>query len=220
VCVYSFIILVSCLFILGVLDPWEFSWRSEPYIFCVGLRCVECRAGTSLFGHYPGVDGGTVQIILFSGSFVAGTVRLKWWEGSVFFLSFSSVCCQFFGVRLSVVGFCSSISICSFLVLFCGFVFYKLLILLICYRWWRKSSDQEGYEPLLEQMQLEHRRQDIETRIEQLESDVRGLKDNHVMLEDGDKKDAIFSEICGLDSQIFQLKSELATVNSLLSAYD
>ncbi len=73
---------------------------------------------------------------------------------------------------------------------------------------------------MLEQMQLEHRRQDIETRIEQLESDVRGLKDNHVMLEDGDKKDAIFSEIYGLDSQIFQLKSELATVNSLLSAYD
>ncbi len=78
----------------------------------------------------------------------------------------------------------------------------------------------EGYEPLLEQMQLEHRRQDIETRIEELESDVRGLKDNHMMLEDGDKKDAIFSEICSLDSQIFQLKSELATVNSLLSAYD
>ena len=97
---------------------------------------------------------------------------------------------------------------------------YKLLILLICYRWWRKSTDLEGYEPLLEQMQLEHRRQDIETRIEELESDVRGLKDNHVMLEDGEKKDAIFSEICSLDSQIFQLKSELATVNSLLSAYD
>jgi len=69
-------------------------------------------------------------------------------------------------------------------------------------------------------MQLEHRRQDIETRIEELESDVRALKDNHVMSEDGEKKDAIFSEICSLDSQIFQLKAELATVNSLLSAYD
>jgi hypothetical protein len=90
----------------------------------------------------------------------------------------------------------------------------------ICYRWWRKGSDQEGYEPLLEQTRLEHRRLDIETRIEELESDVRALKDNHVMLEDGEKKDAIFSEICSLDSQIFQLKSELATVNSLLSAYD
>ncbi len=72
----------------------------------------------------------------------------------------------------------------------------------------------------MEQTQLEHQRLDIEARIEELESDVRNLKDNHVMLEDGDKKDAIFSEICGLDSQIFQLKAELATVNSLLSSYN
>ena len=72
----------------------------------------------------------------------------------------------------------------------------------------------------MEQTQLEHRRLDIEARIEELESDVRNLKDNHVMLVDGDKKDAIFSEICGLDSQIFQLKAELATVNSLLSSYN
>ncbi len=77
----------------------------------------------------------------------------------------------------------------------------------------------EDQEPLLEQTRLEHRKLDIETRIEQLESDVRNLKDNHVMLEDGDKKDAIFSEICGLDSEIFQLKAELATMNSLLSSY-
>ena len=72
----------------------------------------------------------------------------------------------------------------------------------------------------MEQTQLEHRRLDIEARIEELESDVRNLKDNHVMLEDGDKKDAIFSEIYGLDSQIFQLKAELDTVNSLLSSYN
>ena len=77
----------------------------------------------------------------------------------------------------------------------------------------------EDQEPLLEQTRLEHRKLDIETRIEQLESDVRNLKDNHGMLEDGDKKDAVFSEICGLDSEIFQLKAELATVESLLSSY-
>ncbi len=28
------------------------------------LRYVECRAGTSLFGHSGGVDGGTVRIFL------------------------------------------------------------------------------------------------------------------------------------------------------------
>ncbi len=106
------------------------------------------------------------------------------------------------GVLLTVVG------LCSFIVIFFGYIFvlfavsyfYKLLIFLICYRWWRKNTDQEGYEPLLEQTQLEHRRLDLETRIEEFESDVRALKDNHVMLEDGEKKDAIFSEICSLDS--------------------
>ena len=72
---------------------------------------------------------------------------------------------------------------------------------------------------MLEQTQLEHRKVDLESRAE-YEADVRSLKDNHVMLEDGEKKDAVFSEICNLDCQIFQLKSELATVVSLLSAYD
>ncbi len=91
---------------------------------------------------------------------------------------------------------------------------------MIRYRWWRKDTDQEGYEPLLEQTQLEHRKLDLESRIEDYEVEVRALKDNHVMLEDGEKKDAVFSEICNLDCQIFQLKSELATVVSLLSAYD
>jgi hypothetical protein len=106
------------------------------------------------------------------------------------------------------------------LVLSVDLVFYKLLIFSFCYRWWRKDTDQEGYEPLLEQTQLEHCKLDLESRIEEFEADVRALKDNHVMLEDGEKKDAIFSEICNLDCQIFQLKSELATVVSLLSAYD
>ena len=101
----------------------------------------------------------------------------------------------------------------------CGFVCNELLIFLICYRWYRQSRNLADQEPLLEQTMLEHRRLDIETRIEELESDVRNLKDNHVMLEDGDKKDAVFSEICGLDSEIFQLKAELGTVNSLLSSY-
>ncbi len=56
--------LLLVLFILGVLSPWEFLWRAGSYIFCVRLRCVECRAGTILFGHFLGADGGTVQIFL------------------------------------------------------------------------------------------------------------------------------------------------------------
>ena len=39
----------------------------------------------------------------------------------------------------------------------------------------------EDQEPLLEQTRLEHRKLDIETRIEELESDVRNLQ----MVEEG-----------------------------------
>ncbi len=73
---------------------------------------------------------------------------------------------------------------------------------------------------MLEQMQLENRKSDLEGRIEDYEAQVQALKDNHVMLDDWEKKDAVFSEICSMDCQIFQLKAELATVISLLSAYE
>ncbi len=73
---------------------------------------------------------------------------------------------------------------------------------------------------MLEQMQLEHRKLDLEGRIEDYEAQVQAVKDNHVMLDDGEKKDAVFSEICNMDCQIFQLKAELADVVSLLSAYE
>ena len=65
------------------------------YIFvCVSLRGVECRAGTSIFGHFVGVGGGTVRIFCLPGFVLAGTVRLKWWGGCVslfIFLSLLSV---------------------------------------------------------------------------------------------------------------------------------
>ena len=79
---------------------------------------MECRAGTSIFGRYAGVGGGTVRVFCllgsvlacvclrlnrwgvagqydfssFPGFVLAGTVRLKWW-GAVFSLliSFSFV---------------------------------------------------------------------------------------------------------------------------------
>jgi hypothetical protein len=78
---------------------------------------------------------------------------------------------------------------------------------------------EEDQEPLLERMRLEHRKADLETRIEHLEADVLYLRSDYVFLEDGEKKDAIFSAICGLDSEISQLKAELAAVNSMLSSY-
>ncbi len=78
---------------------------------------------------------------------------------------------------------------------------------------------EEDQEPLLERMRLEHQKADLETRIEHLEADVRYLRSDYLFLDDGDKKDAMLSAICGLDSEIFQLKSELACVISQLSCY-
>ena len=51
-----------CSYKLGVLGPWEFSGGpGHVYVSCVS-PLVECRAGTSIFGHCGGVDGGTVRI--------------------------------------------------------------------------------------------------------------------------------------------------------------
>jgi hypothetical protein len=100
-----------------------------------------------------------------------------------------------------------------------GFVFCKFLFSIICYRWFRRSQNLEDQEPLLERTRLEHQKADLETRIDHLEADVLYLRSDYVFLEDGEKKDAIFSAICGLDSEISQLKAELAAVNSMLSSY-
>jgi hypothetical protein len=108
----------------------------------------------------------------------------------------------------------------SFVVFSRGFLFYKFLILTIYYRWFRRSQNlEEDQEPLLERMRLEHQKADLETRLEFLEADVAYLRSDYLFLNDGDKKDAMFATICGLDSEIAQLKSELAIVNGLLSSY-
>ncbi len=80
-----------------MLGSWEFSGESGHIHIrvCVSLRCVECRAGASIFGHFVGVGGGTVRIFCFPGFVLAGMVRLKWWGGAMFLFSLSSVCCQF-----------------------------------------------------------------------------------------------------------------------------
>jgi hypothetical protein len=78
---------------------------------------------------------------------------------------------------------------------------------------------EEDQEPLLERMRLENQRADLETKIEHLEADVAYLRSDNLFLNEGAKKDAMFATICGLDSEIAQLRSELAVVNGLLSSY-
>ncbi len=69
---------------------------------CVSLR-VECRAGTILFGHFVGVDGGTVQILSFLCLCSSGYGTVEMVRGVVRFFLLSSVCCQF-SWRLGVCG--------------------------------------------------------------------------------------------------------------------
>ena len=78
---------------------------SHVYISCVCLRCVECRAGTSLFGHSGGVDGGTVRIFLsfWSCGGGYGTVELAM-GGGLFFLFFLQFAVSSFGSWMSAVG--------------------------------------------------------------------------------------------------------------------
>ncbi len=86
---YDLSSLIGCAGLVGI-----FLASRVTYIFaCVSFRCVECRAGTSIFGYSAGVSGGTVRIFCFLGSVLASTVRLKWWGGAVFSLliSFSFV---------------------------------------------------------------------------------------------------------------------------------
>ncbi len=75
------------------------------YISCMCLRCVECRAGTILFGHFGGVDGGTVRIFLSlwlcSGGY--GTVELAR-GGGPFFLFFLQFAVSSLGGWMSAVG--------------------------------------------------------------------------------------------------------------------
>ncbi len=48
VCVYPFITLVSCSVYFGGAGSLGFSLAGRViFSFCVGLRCVECRAGTN-----------------------------------------------------------------------------------------------------------------------------------------------------------------------------
>jgi len=68
-------------------------------------------------------------------------------------------------------------------------------------------------------MRLENQKSDLETRLDFLKADVAYLRSDYLFLNDGEKKDAMFATICGLDGEIAQLKSELAIVDGLLSSY-
>ncbi len=93
-CVYSFITLVSSFIYFGRAGSLGVSLAGRViFSFCVGLRFVECRAGTI----YLGISLGSVAGLY---GFSVSWALLRWvrydlnsWEGMVRLSLLSSVCC-------------------------------------------------------------------------------------------------------------------------------
>ncbi len=77
-CIYPFITLVSGFVYFGRVSSLEVSLVGRViFSFCLGLRCVECRAGTIYLSASLGWVAGLYRFFLPLGSVVVGTVRLK-----------------------------------------------------------------------------------------------------------------------------------------------
>ncbi len=116
---------------MGVLGPWEFLWRAGSCIYFVRvcLRCEEWRAGTSIFGHFGGVGGGTVQIFLLlwlrSGGYC--TVEMVRGGGPFFPFAFFSLLLVFLAVGYLRWKFCVIyFFVGNFVVFSRGFLFYEV----------------------------------------------------------------------------------------------
>ncbi len=67
---------------------------------------MECRAGTNLFGHFLGADGGTVQILPYFWLCCSGYGSVEMVRGMVCFSScFLQFAVSTLGGWMSVVGF-------------------------------------------------------------------------------------------------------------------
>ncbi len=64
---YDLSSIIGCVGLVGI-----FLASRVTYILAfVRLRCVKCRAGTSIFGRFAGVGGGSVRIFCLLGSVLA-----------------------------------------------------------------------------------------------------------------------------------------------------
>ncbi len=101
--VYLFITLVSCFVYFECAGSVRISLAGWVYISCVGLRCVECRAGkiylSASWIGWRDCTGFSLFRLSCSG---CGTIEMV---GGVvlLFLLFSSLCCQLFW-RADVCG--------------------------------------------------------------------------------------------------------------------
>ncbi len=60
---YDLSSIIRCIGLVGILGEPD-----HVHIGVLRLCCVECRAGTSIFGRFAGVGGGPVRIFCLLGS--------------------------------------------------------------------------------------------------------------------------------------------------------
>ncbi len=103
-CLLFIVTVVSgvCIFIVlwSVFSNWvcwargNFLASRFLYILAfVRLRCAECRAGTSIFGHFAGLGGGPVRIFCLFGSVLACVCVIELVGGVAGQYDFSSILC-------------------------------------------------------------------------------------------------------------------------------
>jgi hypothetical protein len=82
--------IIGCIGLVGIF----LASRVTYTLAFVRLRCVECRAGTNIFGRFAGLGGGPVRIFCLLGSVLACVCVInRWggWRGSTFFLVFPAL---------------------------------------------------------------------------------------------------------------------------------
>ncbi len=107
------------------------NFSGEPglvFILFMCLRCVERRAGTSIFGHFGGVDGGTVRnfyfLLLCSGGY--GTIEMV--KGLVrAFLCFLQFAVSSLGGWISAVGMFCYVCVGNFVAFFSRFLILQVV---------------------------------------------------------------------------------------------
>jgi predicted RNase H-like nuclease (RuvC/YqgF family) len=89
-----------------------------------------------------------------------------------------------------------------------------------CYRWFaRRSAAKEDEEPLIDEEleRLYEQKLHLQNSISEEETKNEALKAEHVMLNEGADKDAVFGDIVERDYRIFLMKEKLRDIeNSIL----
>ncbi len=86
---YDLSSLIGCVGLVGIFLASRVTYISS----FVSLRCVGCRAGTSIFGRFAGLGAGPVRIFCLLGSDLACVCVIEQVGGVAGQYDFSSILC-------------------------------------------------------------------------------------------------------------------------------